>query len=197
MIQTPPTREAYVDRIGTIASAACALHCGVCALLPAAFTVLGLGFLLGHEAEWALTGFAVSFGLIAFVVGWRRHRKMLVFAMLAIGIVGLLAARLAEGQGHHHGHGEHAGHASHAKHAELGAGAGAIGHSDDHDEPKDHHEGEHHDEAKEASHGHGPGEGLGVVAGLILMMGHITNLREIRRAKDAACSEAFCDVEEA
>ena len=45
----------WSDRFGALASAVCAVHCGVCALLPWAFGALGLGFLVGYEVEWALT----------------------------------------------------------------------------------------------------------------------------------------------
>ena len=51
-----------VDRFGAVASSLCAVHCAVCALLPAAFSALGLGFLIGHEAEWVLTLLAVALG---------------------------------------------------------------------------------------------------------------------------------------
>jgi hypothetical protein len=170
----PDKREGYVDRFGAFASAACAVHCSVSALLPAAFAALGLGFLVGHETEWVLTLVAVSFGVVAFAVGWRRHRKILVFAMLAIGVSGLLAARVIEGEGHHHGHEPHAAQGEHGEHV-VGAGSG------------------HHDEGDHDSHGQGFGEGLGIAAGLILMMGHITNLQEVQRAKDAAEDDTCCD----
>ena len=192
--------DSYVDRIGTFASATCAVHCAVCALLPAAFTVLGLGFLLGHEVEWVLTGFAASFGALAFVLGWRRHRKMLVFVMLAVGIVGLLGARLAVGDGHHHGHDHHAAQVPPVKDSEHGEAAGAHEHADHNDEPGHHDGAEHHDEVahhdEEEHESHGPGEGLGVVAGLILMMGHLANFREIRRAHDASHADTCCDAED-
>ena len=58
----------WTDRLGATVSSLCAIHCAVCALLPAAFGVLGLGFLLGHEAEWALTLTAIAFGSGALVM---------------------------------------------------------------------------------------------------------------------------------
>lgn len=188
----PDKGEGYVDRFGTFASAACALHCAVCALLPAAFTALGLSFLVGHETEWVLTLVAVSFGVVAFAMGWRRHRKILVFVMLAVGVSGLLAARVIEGEGHHHGHEPHAEHAAHGEQGEQGE-HGQHGKHGEHvvaREGSGHHEEGHHD-----SHGQGFGEGLGIAAGLILMMGHITNLQEVRRAKEAAEDDACCDDE--
>lgn len=195
--QLPSQADGYVDRMGTFASAACALHCAVCALLPAAFGALGLSFLVGHETEWVLTGVAVSFGLVALVIGWRQHRKMLVFAMLTIGISGLLAARVMEGEGHHHGHDQHAEHAEHGQHAEHGEHGQHV-EAKEHTEQVVAREGSgHHEEGDHDSHGQGFGEGLGIAAGLILMMGHITNLQEIRRATGAAGADACCDDAEA
>ena len=71
-INDPPNsasafRSDWTDRVGATVSSLCAVHCAVCALLPAAFGILGLGFLLGQEAEWALTLTAVAFGSGALV----------------------------------------------------------------------------------------------------------------------------------
>ena len=41
-----------IDRIGVVASTLCALHCALCALLPAILGALGLGVLLDQRAEW-------------------------------------------------------------------------------------------------------------------------------------------------
>ena len=89
-------RHENVDRFGAVASTACAIHCAVCALAPAMFAAVGLGFLLGHEAEWSLTLVAVAFGLLALTLGWTKHKKPIVAVLLVVGIVGLLAARLLE-----------------------------------------------------------------------------------------------------
>ena len=99
-----------VDRCGAVASTACAIHCALCAFLPAVFVALGLDFLLAHEVEWILTGVAVSFGLVAFYFAWTRHRKRGVLALLAIGILGLVAARGMEEMAHHEHHEETAAH---------------------------------------------------------------------------------------
>lgn len=82
-----------LDRVGAVASSLCAVHCAVCALLPAAFGALGMGSLLGHEAEWVFTLIAVAFAAGALISGWRRHRSVWVAGLLALGIAGLLASR--------------------------------------------------------------------------------------------------------
>ena len=95
------------DRAGAIAGTVCAAHCAVSAFLPAAFGVLGLGFLLGQEAEWALTLISIAFGTIALALAWHQRRDRRVVVLLAIGIVGLLASRFVEEAG---GHGEEGHH---------------------------------------------------------------------------------------
>lgn len=119
---TTPTRAApstTVDRLGAIASTACAVHCLGSALLPGAIAVLGLGAVFGHEAEWAFTVTAVLLATVALVLGWRRHRSRPIAAALSVGIVALMLSRVVEGAG-----GEIAG-------AILGVGAGlalVVGH---------------------------------------------------------------------
>ncbi|MGF1508441.1 MAG: MerC family mercury resistance protein [Myxococcota bacterium] len=122
------SRGDVVDRLGAVASGVCAAHCAVCAALPGALGVLGLGALLGHEAEWTLTLVAVGLGLVALMVGWRRHRSARVAIGLSMGIVGLLLARRFEEGG--------------------GPMAGAV---------------------------------MGVAAGLLLVMGHFSNMYACRR----------------
>jgi len=164
--------ESRVDRCGAVASTVCALHCAACAFIPATFGALGLDFLLNHEAEWALTLFAVSLGLAAMYLGWKRHGKGFILLPLALGIVGLLAARgLEAGGGHEHGHGHETHHEASEKSAHEGEqhASGEDDHSEDKHEDSDHHE-----------DGHILIEVLGIGAGFILVFGHFLNLRELR-----------------
>ena len=108
-----------LDRLGAVASGLCAAHCATAAFTPALLSALGVGVLIGHEAERAFTGVAVAIAFGALVYGWRRHRSPVVAALLVLGIAGLLASRLLEGEG---GHDEH--HASHLLGTLLGIGAG-------------------------------------------------------------------------
>jgi hypothetical protein len=87
------------DRLGTLASGACALHCVLSASLPEAIAALGLGALLGHELEWGFTFAALAFAAAALILGWRKHRSGAVVAFLGGGILALLLARLLEGAG--------------------------------------------------------------------------------------------------
>lgn len=144
-----------IDQLGAFASGLCAVHCAICALLPAAFAALGLGMLLGHEAEWLFTLVAVSFATGALILGWRRHRSSRVAVLLTLGIVGLLGSRVLEmGEEHHGEHHEQHGHG--------------------------HHE-EAHGEAPSALHA--AGTFVGVVAGGVLIAGHLLNIRATRRCR--------------
>lgn len=90
-----------VDHWGALASAVCAIHCALNGLIPAMFGVLGLGFLLSDEAEWALTLLAIGLASYALYAGYRRHHSLLVAEGFGLGMLGLLAARFLEA-GHEH-----------------------------------------------------------------------------------------------
>ncbi|MCR9160813.1 MAG: MerC family mercury resistance protein [Nannocystaceae bacterium] len=156
------------DRAGAIAGTLCAAHCAISAFLPAAFGVLGLGFLLGHEAEWVLSSLAMLFATVALVLAWRARKDRRVAGLLALGIVGLLASRLVEtaaGHGDHHGE-AHAAEHGHEGHVEAG-----------------------HDDG--GAPWHLVGTGIGVLAGLTLVFGHVLNLRAQRapRPCERPCDE--------
>jgi hypothetical protein len=176
-----------LDRFGAAASSVCAVHCAMCAFLPAAFGALGLGALMGHEAEWAFTLVAVAFGSATLVFGWRRHRSKYVAGLLALGLTGLLAARGVEAQfGHHDEHGAE----SHAAALHWDANH----HDDwprdereaDESESPDHEAhtaGTHHDDS-----GHVMGASVGVLGGLLLFFGHLSNIRATRRCREEECA---------
>ena len=86
----------WMDRLGSLASFACAMHCLILAAVPSLVSALGLGR-EGHEqVEWVTFAFAVCFGLGAAVWGYRRHRVRWISAGLGGGIVVLFAGRLGE-----------------------------------------------------------------------------------------------------
>lgn len=116
------------DRAGAIAGSVCAVHCAVSAFLPAAFGVLGLGFLLGHEAEWALSLLSIVFAAVALGLAWRQRRDRRVVLLLALGILGLLASRLVEETaGHEDEHGEEGHHEdSHDVSHHVGTAIGVL-----------------------------------------------------------------------
>ena len=178
----------WTDRIGSFTSSLCALHCAICGLLPAAFSALGLGFLLGHEAEWILSITAIVLGLGALILSWRQNRSLWVSGLLAVGIVGLLASRgLEMGIGHddHHGFSHPA-----AEEQEEAIVVSEAHHDDEHS--LEHADGHH--EAHDSTEGdmtHLIGTVVGVFAGLLLLFGHLLNIRLARQ-----CRKECCEIED-
>ena len=170
-----------VDRCGAFASTMCAVHCLACALLPATLAALGLDFLIGHETEWLLTIIAVLFGITALVLSWRSHRNTYILLALSIGIVGLLSARVLEGGAHHDDHGSDGHESEHAAKEQHTKGGEAS-----HKSNQDHHKpetAEGHSDHDEHADGHMAIEALSVSAGMLLVIGHISNLVLLRRRK--------------
>lgn len=99
MASSTPTSDGprhRADRAGIIASTVCAVHCVLVAALPTVLSGLGLGALIGHEAEWAFTLVAIGIAAFVFALTWRREGSRAVKALLVAGIAGLLGARFAE-----------------------------------------------------------------------------------------------------
>lgn len=193
----PGTAPGHVaDRIGAVASALCAVHCALTALAPALLVGLGLGMWMSHELELGLTVVAVLFGLASLRMAWRAHKSPAVLAVLVLGIGGLVGARAQEMVGGHHdhhgAHGEHGEHGEHEGDAHEGDAHEGDGHGE-HEAHGDHgkHDGEHEDEHEHGHHDESGsplgGEALGILAGLVLCIGHIFNLRVTRRRYDACC----------
>lgn len=179
-----PHRSERLDRLGAVASGLCAAHCAICASLPAAFGAVGLGALLSHEAEWAFTLVAVMLGAGASLASWRRYRSIPVAGLLILGIVGLLAARgLEMSSGHPE---EHPGdpqpgveRATSLEHSDaLGLEGPRAESSRGHGAPQD-----AHDDTT-----HRAGAAVGLFAGLLLMLGHILNLRKVGQSRTGCCA---------
>ncbi len=187
----PPRRDERLDRLGAVASGLCAVHCAAAAVLPTALGALGLGFVLGQGAEWAFTLLAVVLAGAAMVTGWRRHRSVTVMVLMTLGVVGLLVSRGLEMGGHH---GDHHGH--HAEmHASLEpnpkASQNAHDHRDSHNRsPATHHEndGGVGEDGEGSEEHHMAGAAVGIIAGLLLVGGHVLGIRKTRCCVDEACA---------
>ena len=68
-----------------------------------------------------------------------------------------------------------------AEQHEVAAAEGSV----EHDEGDGHHDA--HDEASEEGFGHAVGTLVGVMAGLVLVFGHVMNLRASRQCEEACC----------
>ena len=163
--------DELTDRLGSVASTLCAIHCAICAFLPVIFTAVGLNFLLNQSAEWLFSLVAIAFGLGALILGWRRHRSKTVAILLTLGVVGILASRGLEMGSDHHGHDD-------THHGE----AVADGAEEHHDEADHDEHGEAHDEHDDGAHT--LGAVVGVLAGTTLLFGHLLNIRTFRRRRE-------------
>ena len=86
------------DRLGILVSAICAVHC---MLVPILFYLLpAAGVALGDERlEWGLLLLAGMVASLSLGLSYRRHRSLTVLALLAAGLLLLVAARLLEEHG--------------------------------------------------------------------------------------------------
>jgi len=98
----PSNLPVWMNRLGGVASTACAAHCVVMAAAPALVSAVGLG--LPHEAfEWGLCALAVCFASVAAVQGYLNHRTWWGPAGFGAGVLVLLAGRLSEALALHGG----------------------------------------------------------------------------------------------
>lgn len=154
LIEEPQTEMSAVDKCGAVASSLCAIHCLLCALFPAVFSLLGLGVLLGQKAEWIFTLIAIGFALVALVFSWRRYRSVAVATLLVLGIAGLLTSRVLEmGGDHHHGHHGHHEKTHHDKHGSKDHAHKEHAHKD-HDHKAHEHKAHKHDSNEHHGHHH-------------------------------------------
>ena len=184
-----------IDRLGVVASSLCAAHCALSALLPAVFSALGLGLLLSHEAEWAFTLIAVMIALSSAIFSWRQARSKLVIVCLSLGVIGLLSSRLIEMNEAPHGHGHHSAEHHSADHSERRHDASHAEHhsaeladeevSTSHAQP--HREGQLTSHEEHDDSGHLLGLIVAILAGVFLLLGHISNIRILRQRHDACC----------
>lgn len=152
-------RRERIDHLGALASSLCAVHCAAVALLPALLGTLGLGVLLKHETEWVFTAIAIGFATLALTFGWRRHRSFAVAGVMAMGIVGLLASRGLEMRA------EREPEPAAAQSEEMAPNARV----------------ERHERARAT---HLQGTAIGIMASLVLLGGHVLNLRGVRACRD-------------
>ena len=191
-----PVPEGNTDKFGIVASTICAIHCLVCALLPFAFVGLGLGFLMSHEVEWALTMGAIAFGTVALFQGWRVHRSLLPAGFLIAGIIGLLTSRVIEmNSGHHDHHDEHhtehhdEHHDEHQHEKSTHTEEKSVNAMQNHDSHGEDNHNDEHSHAEEEGSAHSLGGLIGLFGGLLLVFGHVFNIRASRQCRKECCDE--------
>ncbi len=83
-----------LDRIGIIASCACAVHCAVMPALLGVLPLLGLSVLA--DAEWMLIVASLLIGAASLLPSYfRHHRRATPLLMFAVGLALIVAGRIA------------------------------------------------------------------------------------------------------
>ena len=95
--------QKIIDNLGITISAVCALHC---VFLPVLFIIAPYSFLASHEFHEALIYFILPCAFVAFILGCRRHKDLLVGVMGTFGIVLLGSALLMHDVFHSDQHSE-------------------------------------------------------------------------------------------
>lgn len=78
------------DRIGTVASFLCAIHCAALPFVLALLPLLGLSFLADHRFERGFVMFACALALTSLIGGFRRHHQPLALVLAIPGLLLLL-----------------------------------------------------------------------------------------------------------
>ena len=84
------------DRLGIAASALCLAHCLLLPIVAAALPALGLSWAGEGTVHVAFGATIASIAMLAFVPGYRRHRRGSVPALAAAGLVLLALGVIAE-----------------------------------------------------------------------------------------------------
>lgn len=87
--------ESTLDRLGMLASLACAVECVALPVILAATPLAGLSMLAGERWEWAFVVAALGIGLLSLCHGYiKHHRRRRVLALFSVGISLMLLTRL-------------------------------------------------------------------------------------------------------
>ncbi|MEO8160538.1 MAG: MerC domain-containing protein [Arenimonas sp.] len=90
--QTPIARwslSRWVDSLGTVGAALCAIHCALLPLALALLPVLGFGILAYSGFETGFVLFATTLAIASLWHGYRHHRAYHAFLVLLPGLASL------------------------------------------------------------------------------------------------------------
>ncbi len=85
----------WTDRLGMIASIGCAIHCAAMPFVIAFLPMLGLTFLADESFHKIMVFVCLSLAVIAFVPGYRRHRRWLPVVIAGFGLTLIATAAFA------------------------------------------------------------------------------------------------------
>lgn len=93
-------RSALLDRLGALASLACAIHCLLTGVALGFLSVAGLGFLGSSEADVGFIMATVAIGGLAVWQGYRRHRSWLPMSLYVGGLLLVVIGHFVVGHRH-------------------------------------------------------------------------------------------------
>ena len=89
-----PSRSVWTDLTGMVASIGCAIHCAAMPFVISYLPSMGLSWIASESFHQWMAVICFVIGIMAFVPGWKRHRK---FTPMMLGTAGV--AGLAQGAG--------------------------------------------------------------------------------------------------
>ncbi|MFN3190020.1 MAG: MerC domain-containing protein [Aureliella sp.] len=92
---TGSTGAVVPDWLGVVASVACAIHCAAMPFVITFLPMLGLSFLADESFHKVMVGVCTVLALLAFVPGWRVHKKWLPAGIAMVGLTMIGAAAFA------------------------------------------------------------------------------------------------------
>ncbi|MFK8014434.1 MAG: MerC domain-containing protein [Gammaproteobacteria bacterium] len=90
MILNSNTVRPLADWLGVFASSACAVHCLLIPVLLVSGTALPMSLLGGESFHQAMVWIILPVALIAFGLGFLRHRDRRVLALAVVAAVGMI-----------------------------------------------------------------------------------------------------------
>ena len=88
--------SAFLDRFGTTASLACAIHCALMPLVITLLPLIGLSFLADERVEWGLLALSAAVGTSSLCLGFREHKSRRALTILSVGIGLVTLGRILE-----------------------------------------------------------------------------------------------------
>lgn len=84
-----------LDRIGVVASCACAVHCAVMPFLIGVLPLLGLGFVAEERVEWLLVALSGLIGVASLLPSYfRYHRRVSPLILFGVGVTLIVVGRV-------------------------------------------------------------------------------------------------------
>ncbi|MBS1700618.1 MAG: MerC domain-containing protein [Armatimonadetes bacterium] len=75
------------DRLGTIASTICAIHCAITGIAVSVLSIIGFTMLQSPYLEWGFLGMALVFGCWAAWRGFAKHHSWMPVFIFLVGFV--------------------------------------------------------------------------------------------------------------